>query len=62
MTSLNTMVKRCSGLLDTNDLSDWEADFVASIMERTDDGENTSMLTEKQSDVLERIFKKHFAG
>lgn len=62
MTSLNTMVKRCSGLLDTNDLSDYETDFVASIMERTDDGENTSMLTEKQIDVLERIFKKHFAG
>ena len=62
MTSLNTMVKRCSGLIDTNDVSDWESDFLQSIVERTNDGDNTTSLTEKQIDVLERIFNKHFAG
>lgn len=62
MTSLNTMVKRCSGLIDTNDVSDWESDFLQSIVERTNEGDNTTSLTEKQIDVLERIFNKHFAG
>lgn len=61
MTSLNTMVKRCSGLIDTNDVSDWESDFLQSIVERTSEGDNTTSLTEKQIDVLERIFNKHFA-
>lgn len=62
MTSLNTMVKRCSGLIDTNDVSDWESDFLQSIVERTNEGDNTTSLTEKQIDVLERIFNKHFSG
>ena len=62
MTALNTMVKRVSGLLDTKDLSDWEDDFVQSIVEKTKDGDNTTSLTEKQIDVLERIHNKHFSG
>lgn len=62
MASLNTMVKRVSGLLDTHDLSDWEDDFVRSIVERTRDGDDTTALTEKQITCLERIFRKHFAG
>lgn len=62
MTSLNTQVKRISGLLDTKDLSDWESDFVQSIVERTNDGDNTSSLTEKQIECLERIHNKHFSG
>lgn len=62
MASLNTMVKRVSGLLDTKDLSDWEDDFVRSITERTRDGDDTTALTEKQITCLERIFHRHFAG
>lgn len=61
MASINVMVKRISGLLDS-DLSEWEQDFVESVAKRTRDGEDTTMLTEKQVDVVERIFKKHFAG
>lgn len=62
MASLNTMVKRVSGLAGTNDLSDWEENFVASIIRQTRDGFDTSSLTEKQIDVLERIHDKHFVG
>lgn len=62
MAALNTMVKRVSGLLGTKDLSQWEGDFVASIINQTKNGDNTSSLTEKQIDVLERIFSKHFSG
>lgn len=60
MASLNTMVKRVSGMTDTTDLSTWENDFVKSIVEKTGDGNNTTSLTEKQIDVLEKIHNKHF--
>lgn len=62
MPSINTMVKRVSGMLGTDDLNDFEEKFVASIVERTSDGDNTSMLSEKQIDVLERLHNKHFEG
>lgn len=62
MTSLNTMVKRVAGLLDTKDLTDWENRFVASIYEQTKSGNNTTSLTEAQIDVLENLHDKHFSG
>jgi hypothetical protein len=62
MASLNTMVKRVAGLQDTKDVSDWENQFVKSVVEKTSNGDNTTSLTEKQIDVLERIHDKHFAG
>jgi|JI6StandDraft_1071083.scaffolds.fasta_scaffold2189335_1 hypothetical protein len=62
MTTLNTMLKRVHGLAETHDLSDWEADFVRSLMSQTRNADDTRSLTEKQIDVLERLFNKHFAG
>lgn len=62
MASLTTMVKQLSGLVDTKDVSDWENDFLQSIMRSTGEGDNTTVLTEKQIDVVERIFKKHFSN
>ena len=62
MTSLNTQVMRVAGLLDTKDLTDWENRFVASIYEQTQNGKNTTSLTEAQIDVLERLHDKHFSG
>lgn len=62
MASLNNMVKKCSGLLGTHDVNGWEEKFLSDICERTGDGDNTTSLTEKQIEVLERIYGKHFAG
>lgn len=62
MASLNTMVKRCAGLVDTKDVSAWESDFLRSILEKTQQGDNTTSLTEKQIEVLERIHSKNFEG
>lgn len=62
MTSINTMVKRISGLAGTSDVTDWEDDFITSIVEQSDDGDDTSSLTEKQINVIERIFKKNFSA
>lgn len=62
MASLNTMVKRIAGLADTKDVSDWENQFVKSVVEKTSNGDNTTSLTEKQIDALERLHNKHFAS
>jgi trehalose-6-phosphate synthase len=62
MASINTMVKQCMGLIDTRDVTDWENNFLKSIKQRTDEGNNTSSLTENQITVLERLYNKHFAG
>lgn len=62
MTSLNTQVKRVSGMLGTDDLTDWEEEFCSSVVRQTKDGDNTSNLTEKQIECLERIHNKHFSG
>ena len=62
MTTINSMIKQCSGMLGTKDLSDFEEDFMASICNQTRNGDNTTSLTEKQITVLERIFNKHFSN
>lgn len=56
------MVKRLRGLQGTGDLTDWEERFVESILEHTRDGDDTSLLSEKQLDRVEEIFNKHFAA
>lgn len=61
MASLNAMVKKVSGLADTKDVSDWENQFVKSLVEKTREGADTTSLTEKQIDVLQRLHDKHFA-
>jgi hypothetical protein len=62
MASLNTMVKKVAGLADTTDVSDWENQFIKSVVQQTENGKNTTSLTEKQIDVLERLHGQHFAS
>ena len=56
------MVKRVAGLQGTKDVSDWEDQFIASIVQKTREGEDTSGLSERQITALERLFEKHFAA
>ena len=60
MTSTTTMIRRLSGMLDTRDLSEWEQQFVRSLVEKLDAGRVTS-LTERQVATLERLHGRHFA-
>jgi len=62
MASLNTMVKRVAGLQGTGDVSEWEDEFITSLLSKTRNGDDTTSLTEKQIDVLERIFNKNFSA
>ena len=60
MTSTTTMLRRLAGLLDTRDLSEWEQQFVRSLVEKVEAGKVTS-LSERQVETLERLHGRHFA-
>lgn len=62
MISIGTMIKRIAGLQGTKDVSDWENKFISSIDGMTNGGDETTRLTEKQVEIIERIHNKHFAG
>lgn len=62
MASLSVMVEQVDGLRDTTDLTDWENDFVASVVAKyVAAKKDTRVITAKQAEVVERIWKKHFA-
>lgn len=42
-------------------LREWEDTFIGSVIERTDEGKNTTLLSAKQVEIIERIHSKHFA-
>ena len=58
MKSLKQMLVLCLGLVGTKDINDWENGF----LEGLSDTQDTSTLSSKQVDVIERIYKKHFSG
>lgn len=59
--SIGSMIRQISGLAGTKDVTEWESDFIANIAERTDNGRDTTVLTGKQVEIVERIFQKNFA-
>lgn len=58
--STKSMIERLCGLLDTDDLNQWEAGFVESMKRRLDSGTVLS-ISEPQITALENVFNKHFA-
>lgn len=61
LVSIGTKIKQVTGLVGTKDVSPWEDRFLQSIGRTTGDGEHTLALTEKQIEVIDRIWEKHFA-
>lgn len=61
MKSISQQILLLEGLIDTTDISEWESEFLISILEKIAQGKVTSNLTEKQLAVIERIDSKHFA-
>ena len=60
--SLANMIERIGGLTGTSDLTDWENEFVESILNRYDSKTKvTNRVSSKQAEIIERIFNKHFA-
>jgi len=62
MISVGAKIEQLDGLRDTRDLTPWENQFVTSILERyLLAKKDTRGLSDKQLDVIERIWGKHFA-
>lgn len=61
MKSLGAMIQQLDGLLNTRDLNAWENQFVTSLVLRTQQGRDTSRLTERQVDRMTELYRKHFA-
>lgn len=60
MKSIAVMLDRIEGLTDTKDLSDWENKFVKNVWLRSVRGTQTTRLEERQVEIIEQIFNKHF--
>lgn len=57
----NTKIKQILGLMDTPDVNDFEQGFLESMERMTDSGKNCEHLSDRQRDVIDNIWKKHFA-
>lgn len=61
LVSIGTKVEQVDGLRGTDDLNAWEESFVSSVVERYEAaGRDSRVLSAKQVDVIERIWRKHF--
>lgn len=58
MKSLTTMIEQLEGLLDTADINQWEQGFIGGMIKYKRD---TTTLSERQIEIIERIYNKHFA-
>ena len=61
MPSTKVMIDRLEGLLDTDDLSQWEQEFVRKMAEVIEEGQ-LIRISGKQVAALEQLHNKHFAG
>ena len=61
MVSIGSMIKSVMGMLGTNDLTTWEQSFVRSIADQSKQGADTSGLSDKQVEIIDTIFRKHFS-
>lgn len=61
MKSLNQMIAQIEGLSGTKDVTEWESEFIDSVVKRTDSGKIAGSLSDKQIAIIERIYGKHFA-
>ena len=61
MKSIGQMIRQIDGLKDTTQVNDWENKFIHDIVEKTNEGNRTTGLSEKQVECIERIYGRHFA-
>jgi hypothetical protein len=59
MKSIGAMIKQIDGLSDS-DLNIWETSFFDSVWTTSKEGKETSRLSEKQVECIEKIYNKHF--
>ena len=62
MKSFGQMIAQIDGLRGTSDINPWENDFIASLVDKTNGGKDTTRLIDKQIDIVQRIYRRNFAG
>lgn len=61
--SISTMIDQIDGLRDTDDLTEWEQEFVTNVITKYLLAKKDSRIfSGKQTEVIERIWSKHFRG
>ena len=62
LVSLGAKLEQLDGLRDTGDLTDWESDFVGSVIGRyRRAGDRTSVLSDKTVEKIDEIWTRHYA-
>lgn len=62
MSSTNEMLRQTAGLVDTKDVNSWENDFLKSVWEKSREGSRPDLLSPRQVEALEKIWRKHCGG
>lgn len=62
MKSLGAMIQQLHGMVGTQDLTEWETEFVQSVYNQSGQGQDTAFLTQKQAGFVISLFNKHFGG
>lgn len=60
MKSIGQMIKQIDGLRGTQDVTPWQDEFIGSVVARSLCGERTAGLSEKQIEIIEKIYERHF--
>ena len=61
LVSIATKVEQLNAMLGTSDLTDWEQGFVRNVAGKFTSAKPSAVLTDKQIEIIERIWDKHFA-
>jgi hypothetical protein len=61
LVSIGTKIKQVAAMLGTSDLTDWEQGFVRNVANKFITAHTSAGLTDKQIEIIERIWEKHFA-
>lgn len=61
MVSIRTQIAQISALLGTKAVNTWETEFIESILTKTKNGDNTTSLSEKQVECIEKIYNKNYS-
>ena len=61
MTSIGSMIKALVEMIGTGDLSTYDQSFVRSVADQSKQGGDTSELSDKQVEIVDTIFRKHFS-
>lgn len=61
MKSVYQKIMQLEGLSGTKDVNNWEREFIDSVVTKVHMHPNTAALSDKQVEIVDRIWSRHFA-